>query len=206
MAMPTITVFASRTARHREIGGEIGIARRLAIAFGDRSEHQAGVEHMVVEREIVRRQPVGAKGPLPRPGGGAQPGGGFEQFVFGRLARPEFLERELQFAARPDARESECGNSDDHGLHTPMKGRAGTRHEHTRTTRGRPQDASGQPGHPAGGRYRVGGRSPGSRVNTPVRPSQGRTPPVTLIDRRSPLTVAGAAPALAPRGRTGFPS
>ena len=64
--------------------------------------------------------------------------------------------------------------------------------------------ASSQPGIPAGGRYRVGGRYPGSRVITPVWPSRRVLPPVTLVDRRSPLTVAGAAPAwdLVPRRRS----
>lgn len=56
--------------------------------------------------------------------------------------------------------------------------------------------ASGQPGIPAGGRYRVEGRSPGSRVVTSVWPSQRFAPPVTRSDLRSPLTVAGAAPEL----------
>lgn len=64
--------------------------------------------------------------------------------------------------------------------------------------------ASSQPGIPAGGRYRVGGRYPGSRVMTPVWPSRRVLPPVTLVDRRSPLTVAGAAPAwdLVPKRRS----
>ncbi len=72
--------------------------------------------------------------------------------------------------------------------------RDGHRHD-ARTDKARPRHASGQPGHPAGGRYRVGGRSPGSRVVTSAWPSRRLAPSVTRYDRRSPLTVAGAAPA-----------
>ena len=54
----------------------------------------------------------------------------------------------------------------------------------------------GLPGIPAGRTLSRRGRSPGSRVITTAWPSRRAHPPVTRISRRSPLTVAGAAPAL----------
>jgi len=66
--------------------------------------------------------------------------------------------------------------------------------------------ATAPPGHPARGRVCCRGRSPGSRVNAAVRPSRNRLRSQwLLLDSGSPLTVAGAAPALASYGRTGFP-
>ena len=66
-------------AGHREIGREIGLPIGRGVARGHGAEHDAGVEHMVVEREVVGRQPVGAERALPRPGGGAQAGRGLQQ-------------------------------------------------------------------------------------------------------------------------------
>ena len=57
---------------------------------------------------------------------------------------------------------------------------------------------SAPPGHPARGRVCCRGRSPGSRVDAAVRPSRNLCEvSVTSLDSGSPLTVAGAAPALA---------
>ena len=61
---------------------------------------------------------------------------------------------------------------------------------------------------PSEERYRVGGRYPGSRVNAvvPAFPGSSQEPSDTKWNRRSPLTVAGAAPDFAPKDITGFPS
>jgi len=63
-------------------------------------------------------------------------------------------------------------------------------------------------GTPVRGHYGAEGRSPGLRVvaAAPAFPSLLRKLSDTKWNRRSPLTVAGAAPDSAQKGTTGFPS
>src|SRR3546814_6492358 len=65
-----------RAAGHGEI--EVGADRLAApvIAGRDGADQGGGVEDMVVEREVVRRQDVGTERLLPRPVGDAPAGGG----------------------------------------------------------------------------------------------------------------------------------
>ena len=62
MTMVVMTVSASiivrlalRAARHIEIGLQRNVPALPAIDLRDRANHDAGVEDLVVEREIVRR-------------------------------------------------------------------------------------------------------------------------------------------------------
>ncbi len=61
---------------------------------------------------------------------------------------------------------------------------------------------------PSEERFGAEGRSPGLRVIAvvPAFPSFVQKPSDTKWNRRSPLTVAGAAPDSAQKGTTGFPS
>ena len=61
---------------------------------------------------------------------------------------------------------------------------------------------------PSEERYGAEGRSPGSRViaMVPAFPAGLRPASDTNWNRRSPLTVAGAAPDSVPKDTTGFPS
>ena len=59
---------ALRAARHGEIGLEADLAARPAVDRRDRAHHGGRVQHMVVEREIVGRDDVGAEIALTRPG------------------------------------------------------------------------------------------------------------------------------------------
>ena len=80
----------------------------------DRADGRRNVEHLVVKREIARRQNVGTQRVLTRPGRGPQSGGGFEQLFRRLLARPVIFKREFQFAARADARETERCDGNGH--------------------------------------------------------------------------------------------
>src|SRR3569623_2655965 len=112
---------------------------------------------MVVDGEVVRRQPVRAERRLARPGGGAQAERGIAQLGLGRRTRPEFLEREFELPARADAWKAERCNNDGHDLHTPMKGEP-TGHAHMSGTRRESSRVQTRrlTGHPAGGRYLSG--------------------------------------------------
>ena len=70
-----------------------------------------GVENMVVERKVVRRNDGDAEPSLTRPVRGAKPGSRLDQRPFIGCAGPEALQREFQLAARTDARRTESGDS-----------------------------------------------------------------------------------------------
>ena len=59
-------------ARHGKIGIDRHLAPAPAINLRDRADHDARVENVVVEREIVARDVRDAEGPLPRPACGAK--------------------------------------------------------------------------------------------------------------------------------------
>jgi len=105
-----VVAFALRAASHRKIGRKWHGATVPAVDFRDRADHRGGVEHVIVEREIVRRDHADAELFLPRPIGGAKADTGFDQRLFVRDAGPEALQREFQFAARTDPRRAEGGD------------------------------------------------------------------------------------------------
>jgi hypothetical protein len=86
-------------AGHREVAVECVGLDRGAVAGGDRADHDAGVQDMVVVREVAGRHFVDAVlGQLP-PVGAAQFGGGGPEGVGVDAALPVPLDRLLQFPA-----------------------------------------------------------------------------------------------------------
>ena len=102
--------FALGTAGHRKIGRERDRAAVPAIDFRYRADHHRCVEHLVVEREIVRRDHADAEFLLARPVGGAKTGAGFDQRLLVGCAGPETFQCEFQLAARADPWRTEGGN------------------------------------------------------------------------------------------------
>ena len=102
MAASRLLCFALRAAGHRKIGRKRNRAAVPAIDFRDRADHHRRVEHLVVEREIVRRDHADAEFFLTRPVGGAKTGAGFDQRLLVGSAGPETFLREFQLAARAD--------------------------------------------------------------------------------------------------------
>ena len=97
-------------AGHGEVGFESGSQRPEP--FRNRADEPARVEHLVIEAEIVRRNPVDAGGLLQPPVFRAEPPGDGEQFGFGGLARPVRFEGALEFAVRPHAGKTEIVGPD----------------------------------------------------------------------------------------------
>ncbi len=110
MGAIVIVGLALRAARQREVGFQRDLAALPAIAVGNGAEHDAGVEHVVVKREIVGRNDADAERLLARPIGDAQRRGGFAQARFVGLARPIVFEGDLEFAARADAWRAKRGD------------------------------------------------------------------------------------------------
>ena len=159
--MPAIRMraIALAAARHGEIGVERHRAAGPAIDLRDRPDHEAGVEHMVIEREIVRRDVGDAERMLTRPVGGAKRGGAGEQVIGAALAGPVAFEGRLELAARTDPRRTERadrqrGRRRRHRLTPNVWGQRPSgrmRRIPARRTAG----AGAPPGHPAQGRYEV---------------------------------------------------
>jgi len=105
---------ALRAAGHGEVGVEVDRTAAPAILSGNGAYHGAGVEHMVVEGEVVAGDVIHAEGLLSRPGFGAKIGGDIEQRLLVRLAGPVAFERGLQLAARADTGKSKGGDGDGH--------------------------------------------------------------------------------------------
>ena len=108
-----MTVFAERSvalrpSRHREVCGKRNLATVPPVHLGNGAHHRAGVEDVVVEREVVGRNDGDPKRLLSRPVGDTQRAGRFLELVFADLAGPEAFERELQFTARTDAGHAQC--------------------------------------------------------------------------------------------------
>ena len=123
------------------------------------------------------------------------------------LAGPMAFERGLQFAAGADAGKAEGGDGDGHGEPPPMLRRGRQRGCANVRTDARPQRRTcDRPDTPPGD-VMCRGRSPGSRVNAAVRPSQGRNPSDSDGQRLAAYSCGGSAgftPAslLAPRQST----
>lgn len=73
-----------------------------AIDLRNGPDHDAGVQHMVVEREIVARDRRDSEGVLARPVRGTQAGGHVEQCFRAGLAGPVAFKRCFQFTPRTD--------------------------------------------------------------------------------------------------------
>ena len=111
MAASRVMPFALCAARHREVGRDSGTGPPFQpIDLWNGADHGAGVEHLVVEREIVRRNDADAELVLARPVGGAKPDTGLDQGFFVGSTGPKALQREFQLAARTDARRAEGGD------------------------------------------------------------------------------------------------
>ncbi len=110
-----------------KIAGErIAIGQR-AVAVRDRVEQEGGVEHVVVEREVVARHDVRAGFALQAPMGVPQLRGGLLQLPGVEFAAPVAFQRGLQFAFRADAREAEIRN-ESHWMRFLMRdGQGGTK-------------------------------------------------------------------------------
>ena len=105
-----IDAVALVAARHREVAGQrVGIGQR-AVARGDGVEQKGGIQHVVVQAEVVDRHAVGAGSALQLPMLQAQAGGGGLQVFGGAFAAPEGFQRALEFAAGADAREAQGGD------------------------------------------------------------------------------------------------
>lgn len=135
--------------------------------------------------------------PLPtlkRPVFGAQPSCGFEQFRVGNLAGPEAFKRELQFTMASDPRKTE--RCDWNGLvwhcHTPFG--CGGMGKADACRPGLCRTIAATTGTPRPWTLFCPGRSPGLRVVAFVR--LPGVYPSDVLDKGSPLTVAGAAPVL----------
>src|SRR3569832_2050401 len=103
-------IVALRAARHREIGRESDSAAVPAVDIRNGANHHTGVEHMVVERELVGGDYAHPKRFLACPIGGAQSGGCLDQLRFGGFAGPVAFERKFQLTPRTDARCTQCSN------------------------------------------------------------------------------------------------
>ncbi len=191
--------------------------RRSSDRFRDRAEHHAGVEHLVVEGEIVARDHFDPGRLLAVPGRGAQRPAVSSRAAWSILPANRLRWRSSAHGAGRCGETQIGGGNSHHG--PPGLPDEWTRMSAQGTTGREPGQADARrfgawrdpvPEEPLSEeRYRVGGRSPGSRVVTSVpAPSRcsGEAPVARLWDHRSPLTVAGAAPDSTPADVTGFPS
>ena len=124
MAVRTGLGAAFRAARHRKIGRERHATASPAVDVRNGADHRTGVEHMIVQREIVGRDDAHPARLLACPVGGTQLSRGCEQGFLIDLARPEAFQCGFQFAARTDARRTKRGDSESdrrirHGFETP---------------------------------------------------------------------------------------
>src|SRR5690554_6443317 len=102
MSRMAATRFSLAAARHGEIGVERNLSSFPAIAGGNRTDHDGGVEHMVVEREIVGRYArdaaIALVDPVRCPKGPCR----FEQFSGRGLSGPVGFKCEFQFPMPAD--------------------------------------------------------------------------------------------------------
>lgn len=99
-----------QAAREREVAGQrIGIGQ-CAVGVGQGVEQERGVQHMVVQREVVAGHDIGAGIALQLPVAMAQVARGVLQRLGAAFAAPVAFECGLQFALHADAREAEGGN------------------------------------------------------------------------------------------------
>ncbi len=88
----------------------------ISKARGDGTEQSAGVEHLIVEREVADGDEVQASGLLLRPMACAQVAAGLLQRSAVRLTSPVRLKRELEFAGGANA-----GKTEDMCLHDVLQ-------------------------------------------------------------------------------------
>jgi hypothetical protein len=119
---------AVRAARHREIDVERDIAAVPAVARRNRADHDAGVEHMVVQREIVGRNDGGAASILTSPMGRAKLRRRQAQCRLVGHAGPVLFKRGLQLAVNADAWKAQSGDGErcfGHGISSITAGGRG---------------------------------------------------------------------------------
>ena len=106
-----VDAIALQATRHREVAAQrLGIGE-CAVAGRDRIEQEGGIEHLVIQAEIVARRHIHAGLALQLPVAFTQLGRGVLQRRGGALAGPEGFERALEFALGTDARKTQVGNS-----------------------------------------------------------------------------------------------
>ncbi|MCW0450861.1 hypothetical protein NB706_003695 [Xanthomonas sacchari] len=99
-----------RAAGHREVAGQrVGIGQR-AVALRDRIEQERGVEHRVVQAEVVAGRHVHPGLALQLPVAQAQLACGVLQLRAVDVAAPVAFQRLLELAPRTDAREAQVGH------------------------------------------------------------------------------------------------
>ena len=113
--------------RHGEVGVKADGSVRVFVAFGDGADHHAGVEHVVVEGEVVGRDVLNAGVALERPVAAAYLGGAAEQLAPVYLADPVGFDGPLQFAVRADARKTEVRRRGQRRSPPPSRGSVGLR-------------------------------------------------------------------------------
>ena len=93
-------------AGHGEVGVDVDGAAGVLVALGDGADEGDGVEHVVVQGEVVRRDQVHPRALHEPPVVRADPRGGRLQLVERDVAAPVSLGRELQLAVGTDARKA----------------------------------------------------------------------------------------------------
>ena len=103
------TVCGGAAARHGEVGVQAYLTLRGVVAFRDRADHDARVEDLVVEGEVVGRDVRDACLALEAPVRPTDPGSAPPQFFFVYLPGPVRFDSPFEFAVRADAWESKIG-------------------------------------------------------------------------------------------------
>ncbi len=106
-----VDAIALQATRHREVAAQrLGIGKR-AVTGRDRIEQEGGIQHLVVQAEVVARRHIHAGLALQLPVAFTQLGRGVLQRRGAAFAGPEGFERALEFALGADARKTQVGNS-----------------------------------------------------------------------------------------------
>lgn len=96
---------------HGEVAGQGVVGDGVAVARGDRAHEDRGVEHVVVEREVVGGEEIDPGLDQPVEVGGPDLPGHAEQAVGVETSGPEPLDGPLQLAAGPDPGQTVDGGS-----------------------------------------------------------------------------------------------
>ena len=96
-------------ARHGEIEIRVNRSAPVAEAVRHRAQQDDGVQHLVVQRKIVRGDVIDPRALLREPVAGAQGGGDLVQPLRPDIVRPETLQRLFEFAVAADAGKAQIG-------------------------------------------------------------------------------------------------
>ena len=102
-----VAAFTLTAARHREVRARIDPLAGPTVARRHCADHRAGVQHAVVEREVIGRDPADPDVPLQLPVAAPQFRAGGEQLLAADLAAPIPFSRALQFARRTQGGEAQ---------------------------------------------------------------------------------------------------